>query len=123
MTCQPDEYILPAWADSFERAAKWLKEKKEDFQHHLFGTNFDTDMERYGFKLATDLLSKHVATGKIYGSDIPCDVQPDDMIKRLSNAAEDIFKEDRHVQKDRVKAVKEGKVEAPPKEGRKCEIY
>lgn len=113
------EAILPAWAETFENAAKWLKEKKEAFEEHLFGNNVDTPMEKYGFKIATDLLSKYVATGKIYKDDVPALVPTEEKIKRMSSAVEDVFKADRDLVKDHAKAVKEGKVE----EGKKCEIY
>jgi hypothetical protein len=97
LNTNPDNVILPAWAETFEGAAKWMKEKKEAFQEHLFGSRYDTDMERYGFRIGTDLISKQVATGKLYGSDSAVDIPLDDMIKRLSHAAEDIFKADRDV--------------------------
>lgn len=70
MKVEPDS-VLPAWAETFERAAKWLKEKKESFQEHLFGDKADTPMEKYGYKMATDLLSQYVANGKVYKGDTP----------------------------------------------------
>lgn len=110
LSCDPQQYVLPAWAHSFEGAAKWLKEKKDAFEEHLFGNRFNTEHSRYGFKLATDLLAKHAATGKIYKNDVPEDISIDDMKKRLCNAAEEIFKADKDVQKDRAKLAKEGKL-------------
>lgn len=76
-------------------------------------------MEKYGFKIATDLLSKYVATGKVYKDDVPALVTTEEKIKRMSSAVEDIFKSDRDLVKEHAKAIKEGKVEG----GKKCEIY
>lgn len=72
-------------------------------------------MQKYGYKLAIDLVSKYIATGKIYGNDKGVNIRADEMLKRLSHACEDVFKADKDTDKDRVKS----KPASQPQEGEK----
>lgn len=64
-------------------------------------------MQRYGYKIATDVISKHVATGQIYKKgEVICRIKSTDLIKRLCNAGNDVLKEDIKTQNERAKAAK-----------------
>jgi hypothetical protein len=63
---EPEAYILPHWAQRFDSLVKVFYENYQNVQVKLYGERNETDMQKFGYKEACDLIANHIASGDIY---------------------------------------------------------
>jgi len=79
MKSDPEKAILPKWQARF----KALLSKIHSFQVSLYGERMETPMQKFGYKIANDLLEKFIASGKIYGNQIAIRMKKAEKLEKL----------------------------------------
>ncbi len=75
----PEKYVLKAWSDKF---IALVKDTKEDLNAKLYGTRYETPMQKLGYKDSCDLVQK-IGAGMIYAGETAVRIRAEEKINRL----------------------------------------
>jgi tetratricopeptide (TPR) repeat protein len=91
---KPEKSILPKWAAKFAPLFKKYKDSKDEIMKKLYGERNETELQKFGAKIANDLIEKWIASGNIYEGKVAVRILPEDKKQKLFEAALKLFDQD-----------------------------
>jgi len=106
---EPQKAVLPNWANKFS----WIFKKYKLTEEKLYGDRNETTMQKFGYKLANDLVEKYIASGSIYENKPAITILPKDREAKLIEIGTDLI----------IQAKDENLIKTPNPIPCKCEIF